>query len=511
MIILDSFLYNWFKIVQLNGLLDEEDLNLLDDMWESVGRRLFYERAVILTIPCVIACIFSEREAVLYIFLAVGLFLIFPAAICLYVCYRWRRIDDEFHKFVSDLRQRELCLFGVEHLKSGNNPTQSCRLQRVKCLALLRRLVMLYTNSSKKLAAIQDEAEKLLLNFINDDLQILCAYKPNEREVDDDFLQISSLKSCRQYTFLVRSEFIRLSIQLLVNYKLTESKDGIIVSAKKYLDAIKLILKTIWVTAFTGLSIKTAPCKKERNCEKLYGKEKQISALNSCIIQLEWVLENLQTAKSLPDDSTALICCLQNVISVMSASPEHISHDVETSKTGDSAQELEGVVQPEVDVTNDLQAPHDNEDYQIFELDLQSEDGLAAHGSDDDMLKTPMEAIVDKRPLMCELRTVMEQRKEQCIMREMVALAKCRKVPLENIRREELDREFDDLNKPDLEDRNSTHKQRGDLSCHAFGGMPTVGDLQSILKERGNFFSSKFAQGDVFGNDENGSEESDNG
>lgn len=59
MIILDSFLYNWFKIVQLNGLLDEEDLNLLDDMWESVGRRLFYERAVILTIPCVIACIFS--------------------------------------------------------------------------------------------------------------------------------------------------------------------------------------------------------------------------------------------------------------------------------------------------------------------------------------------------------------------------------------------------------------------------------------------------------------------
>ncbi|KAI1724879.1 hypothetical protein Ddc_06149 [Ditylenchus destructor] len=510
MIILDALLYNWFKIVQVNGLLDEEDLSLLEDMWESIGRRLFYERAFLLTIPCVIASICSERQASLYIFIAFCLFLIFPAAISVYVCYRWRRIDDEFHKFVSDLRQRELCLFGVEHLKSGTNPTQSCRLQRVKCLALLRRLVMLYTNASKKLAVRQDDAEKLLLNFINDDLQILCAYKPNEREMDDDFLQISSLRSCRQYTFLVRSEFIRLSIQLLVNYKLTESEDGIIVSAKKYLDAIKLILNTIWATAFTGFNIKTAPWKRQKNCDKLYGKEKQISPLNSCIIQLEWVLENLQAEKSLPDDSTALICCLQNVISVMSAPPEHISHDVETSKTGDSALELADVVQPDADMTSDLQAAQD-EDYQIFELDLQSEVELAAHGSDDDMFKTPTESVVDKRPLMCELRTVMEQRKEQCIVREMVALAKCRKVPLENIRREELDREFDDLNKPDLEDKNSTHKQRGDLSCHAFGGMPTVGDLQSILKERGNFFNSKFAQGDVFGNDENGSEESDNG
>jgi len=82
---------------------------------------------------------------------------------------------------------------------------------------------------------------------------------------------------------------------------------------------------------------------------------------------------------------------------------------------------------------------------------------------------------------MNELITAISKRKEECIEKEMEALARLRGVPKQDINREELDRR---IGRATEEEIAACTEGNREVSRPTFGAMPAIGDLQSVLEKR---------------------------
>uniref|UniRef100_A0A915ETT9 Uncharacterized protein n=1 Tax=Ditylenchus dipsaci TaxID=166011 RepID=A0A915ETT9_9BILA len=438
------------QISRKSGLLDQEDVYSLDEAFnKDCSRILFYSVSFIvwtITIGFALS-VLANLGSFNTFALIILTYIILPNCLYGFVCWKLARdYDAQIRKFFSFLRQREICLFGVNHPKAGIKPTTSYKKQRQICLQQIRANVKLLVKSSEILAAYREESDKLLTNFINDDLRLLSGLDNGlvgEAADNDEFLQIGSLKNCWQFMFLVRSEFIRLSL-----------RGG------------------IFGICFDGKQAAT-----------------ELSPLDSCIVQVEWVLENLQTChKDLPSNPSALIACLQNVVSLMSTTHSLSNGGDEVEVEGNSSDSFyeEDIIDVSLQLEDDDHLP--SNEYQIFELNQESEASTPLssewHSNLEEFTDSPIPS--NKQPLMQELKLAMEKRKEECISKEIAALAKCRNVAIQEIDRIELDRDLF------VEQKDRIKPQ---VSRPVYGGMPTVSDLQTILRQRNNLMRGSAGDG----------------
>lgn len=532
------FLQQFWYLAARKGLLDETDIDLLEEAFtiaeneESLLTRpingILFLLAAIASI--LLPLVFGSFVGFFLLFILIIVYLLVLFLLPRAVCYVWSEwVDRRFHKFSAVLRQKELCLFSLQHSSHSNSqnslplPFQSIRKI---CLQQLRQFIWCFNQSSKCLTRSRDDTtEKLLINFIGDEMRALAVLPsiPYSSQAgtsitntfdgeqmskitmieDEGNLHTSALKTLWQCMFLIRSEFVRISMLAMLN-------DASKLHFVQFIYDFAIFIYTCFHTS--SLMIRTNTGWKKKQTRQHESKKQNVAAitpLTICKTRLEWTLERLiefensSTSHFWPPDEKLrreLVSGLLEIIKILNVD-ENEETEMDIDDVCNSQNVMNLATMALKSEGNDENADQNREiqektcdDYQIFEFDFANANvevhkardrtsdpsyKTATINSDSNILFSPYGT---HNAVIHELRYALCERKENCLERELRALARQRGVPITNVTREELDRTPFSSSEQENKTKQKTEPA---LNQGHFGlGSLNAADLNSILVQR---------------------------
>uniref|UniRef100_A0AC34F7D3 Uncharacterized protein n=1 Tax=Panagrolaimus sp. ES5 TaxID=591445 RepID=A0AC34F7D3_9BILA len=330
--------------------------------------------------------------------------------------------DAIFKQFILDLQEKEVAFFSVG--KSSHAKVCS-RQARIMCLKYLRKYAELCIAFSIFLKSEMDYPITLCYEMLPDNPKLIALAEINT-PIRDEHIMMDALRNMYHFVFICRSEMFHLFMVDSI-YRNNYERDEMLI--KKLMEIADGIEYQGFVRA---LNYQPSQINHALNyIRRLQSVPAQRRV--ACIVQLEALLEQLNSFQSLPSDCSDLIQEINNISNILTA---HHREELAKSFARDPLKPDNPPFDAEfshIDQTAVFEAiPGTRDTEQREERDSGGGGGKETFSDDDD---NSLGSISPRKNVFVldELRTKLQPRKEMALQKEREATARFRKVPIEEV------------------------------------------------------------------------------
>ncbi|MFH4976375.1 hypothetical protein AB6A40_003084 [Gnathostoma spinigerum] len=413
-------------------LLDDIDCNIIEEQCLSVPNEDLphYLKVALILTPIFLASpyLWSNPQ---FLILAI---LVFPVVLDSFTSYLSKKIalyyvramkgyDSSVSKAFGSLRLREIASFSLQrHIDSS---THEFCLKKIRIVILqnLRDAVQHFRSKSEALTCAS-ERQHLLINFITDDMESLISI---DGEIQDEFLKISSLKTLWQFMFLLRSEYVRLSLLKMFG-----------LSGPKFLFYLLYMIIELNEYSRNTARISSLFTIVDRHSDECSPERTPISVINSqSMFDQVRVYLDIAYDMLLQSDSEQKASDISNILS---AAVNILNSRNNVSSTSNDAKSFTKHTEPRSHASHDIASEELSADIplgdQVFEAKPMSPLPV-----EEQQMQNFEEEFPPKNSLsiglITELNTTLKQRKENVKQREKVALARFYNIPVDEVQDDE--------------------------------------------------------------------------